>query len=86
MQHPITITDVLIAISENWAWLGRFVDDPENADERTAVINEVLAFLGGDENSISSADHQAILNQDFSYIQEAVQRDKPHLRPFTVVC
>jgi hypothetical protein len=83
-QQAISITDVLIAISENWSWLGRFVDG--DVDERNAVIDEVLAFLGGTAETISSEDRQAILNQDFSYIQEAVQRDKPHLRPLIHVC
>jgi hypothetical protein len=83
-QQAITITDVLIAISENWSWLGRFVDG--DVDERNAVINEVLAFLGGHEESINAEDRQAVVNQDFAYIQEAVQRDKPHLRPHINVC
>jgi hypothetical protein len=82
-QSAITITDVLIAISENWSWLGRFVDG--DVEQKNAVIDDVLDFLGG---SISSEDREAILNQDFAYIQNAIQSDdkNAHLRPHIHVC
>jgi hypothetical protein len=79
-----TVADILIAISERRSWLTRFDRGDDTA--RSGIIDEVIRELGCDPSTLSQADRNAIIAQDYTAIQDAVTRSGGGGIAFIHVC